>query len=105
MRYIEAETVEKDFISRGLANKFTQEIFIHFYFACHGCSDSTQKVLLNEREIDKIFWESELKIKQLLETTGSNVKALVIYDCCREPFEKLKQNIIKALDIMKDKAG
>ena len=63
MRYIEAETVEKDFITRGLGNKFTQEIFLHFYFACHGCSDHTQKVLLNEREISKIFWESETKIK------------------------------------------
>ena len=97
MRYIEAETVEKDFITRGLGNKFTQEIFLHFYFACHGCSDHSQKVLLNEREVSKIFWDAELKIKRLLGTTGSNVKALVIYDCCREPFEKLKQNIMKAL--------
>ena len=105
MRYIEAEKEEKDFISKGLAHKFTQEIFIHFYFACHGCSDHTQKVLLNEREIGKIFWESETKIKQLLETTGSNVKALVIYDCCREPYEKLKSNIIEALQKMKAKAG
>ena len=90
MRYKEAETVEKDYIMKGLVNKFTQEIFLHFYFACHGCSDSTQKVLLNEREVSKIFWESEEKIKQLLGITGSNVKALVIYDCCREPYEKLK---------------
>ena len=56
MRYIEAETVEKDFIAKGLGSKFTQEIFLHFYFACHGCSDHTQKVLLNEREVSKIFW-------------------------------------------------
>ena len=61
--------------------------------------------MLNEKEVSKIFWESEEKIKQLLGTTGSNVKALVIYDCCREPFEKLKQNIMKALEIMKDKEG
>ena len=59
MRYIEAETVEKDFIGRGLSNKFTREIFLHFYFACHGCADQTQKILLNERDIDKIFWEAE----------------------------------------------
>ena len=78
---------------------------MHFYFACHGCSDHSQKVLLNEREVSKIFWESEEKIKQLLQTSGSNVKALVIYDCCREPFEKLKLNIMKALEIMKDKLG
>ena len=55
--------------------------------------------------MDKIFWEAELKIKQLLGNTGSNVKALVIYDCCREPFEELKQKIMKALDKMKDKEG
>ena len=97
MRYIEAETVEKDFIGRGLSNKFTREIFLHFYFACHGCSDQTQKILLNEREIDKIFWEAELNIKNLLQAAGSNVKAIVIYDCCREPFDKLKAKIEKTL--------
>ena len=44
-----------------------------------------------------MFWESEANIKQLLEITGSNVKALCIYDCCREPFQTLKENIMKAL--------
>ena len=61
--------------------------------------------MLNEREVSKIFWDAELKIKNLLKTTGSNVKALVIYDCCREPYEKLKQKIMEALKIMKDKEG
>ena len=103
MRYIEAETAEKDFIGKGLGHQFTLEIFIHFYFACHGCSDYRQKVLLNEKEIKKIFWESELKIKQLLDITGSNVKALVIYDCCREPYQLLKDKIAKALKKMKQK--
>ena len=70
---------------------------MHFYFACHGCSDHRQKVLLNEKDIDKMFWEAEANIKQLLEMTGSNVKALCIYDCCREPFESLKEKIIEAL--------
>ena len=59
LRYIEAEKTEENFISRGLSDKFTLEIFIHFYFACHGCSDSSQMVLLNEREIEKIFWKAE----------------------------------------------
>ena len=36
---------------------------------------------------------------------GSNVKALVIYDCCREPFEELREKIKKALEIMKNTAG
>ena len=36
---------------------------------------------------------------------GSNVKALVIYDCCREPFEELREKIKKALEIMKNKTG
>ena len=86
MRYIEAETVEKDFITRGLGKKFVHEIFLHCYFACHGCSDHKQKVLLNEKDIKKIFWEPETNVKKLLASTGSNVKALCIYDCCREPY-------------------
>ena len=59
MRHIEAEKVEPNFIKRGLSNWFTHEIFLYCYFACHGCSDHRQKVLLNERDIDKIFWNPE----------------------------------------------
>ena len=76
------------------------EIFLHCYFACHGCSDHKQKVLLNEKDVDKIFWEAEMNVKMLLKTCGSNVKALCVYDCCREPFEALKELVIKALEKM-----
>ena len=97
LRYIEAEKMEKDFITRGLSKQFVHEIFLHCYFACHGCQDHTQKVLLNEKDIDKIFWEPETNVKKLLGTTGSNVKALCIYDCCREPYQPLRDRIIEAL--------
>ena len=62
-RYIEAEKQEKDFISKGLSHKFVQEVFLYFYYAGHGCADHKQIVVLNEQNIDKIFWNVEDKIK------------------------------------------
>ena len=58
--------MEKDFIKRGLNKQFVHEVFLHCYFACHGCSDHKQKVLLNEKDVDKIFWEAEMNVKMLL---------------------------------------
>ena len=62
-RYIEAEKQEKDFIVKGLSHKFVQEVFLYFYYAGHGCADHKQIVVLNEQNIDKIFWNVEDKIK------------------------------------------
>ena len=66
MRYIEAERVEPNFISKGLEDQFTQDILLYSFFACHGCSDHSQIILLNEKSVDKIFWRAEENIKHLL---------------------------------------
>ena len=60
MRYIEAERVEPDFIAKGLSTQFVKEIFLYFYFAGNGCSDHASKIMLNEKNIDDIFWEAEI---------------------------------------------
>ena len=63
MRYIDAEKKEPDFIEKGLAKNFQLEVFYYSYFACHGASDSKQHILLNEKQVDEIFWPAEEKIK------------------------------------------
>jgi hypothetical protein len=63
LRYIEAEKQEPDFIKKGLAENFQLVVLYFAYFACHGASDSRQHILLNEREVDKIFWPAEERIK------------------------------------------
>ena len=52
-----------DFIQRGLASNFQLNVLFYAYFACHGCSDSRQYILLNERKVEKIFWPAEERIK------------------------------------------
>ena len=66
MRYIEAERVEPDFITKGLSTQFMKEIFLYFYFAGNGCSDHTSRIMLNEKNIEDIFWGVEFNIKRLL---------------------------------------
>ena len=95
-RYIDAEREEPDFIQKGLSKNFVNEIFLFVYYAGHGCSDNKQYFVLNERTVDEIFWPAESKIKLILKRAGSNCKALVIYDCCREDYPKARERVIKA---------
>ena len=97
MRYIEAEKQEKDFISRGLAHLFVQDVFFYVYYGGHGCADQKQYFVLNGKDINKIFWRAEEKMKTLLGRCGSNVKMICVYDCCREPYQKLFERISKHL--------
>ena len=101
-RYIDAERQEPDFIARGLSNLFTKEIFVYFYFAGHGCSDNMQKFLLNEKEVKKIFWSAEENIKMVLGSGGSNCKAFVVFDCCREDFVDLRDRVQLAIESQKN---
>ena len=96
LRYIEAEKQEPDFIKNGHAEHFQLEVLYFAYFACHGASDSRQHILLNEREVDKIFWPAEERIKQILGTSGSNCKSIAVFDCCREDIVAAREKIIKA---------
>ena len=77
-----------------MSKVFKLESFVYLYYAGHGCSDNRQYILLNENDIDKIFWAAEAETKTLLKRCGSSCKAIVIFDCCREDYSKLRQNII-----------
>ena len=95
-RYIDAEKQEPDFIARGLGGNFLYEVFLYFYYAGHGCSDNRQMIVLNEKEIDKIFWPAESKIKLILSRSASNCKAMVVFDCCREDYHGAKIRAIES---------
>ena len=95
-RYIDAERQEPDFIARGLSGNFLFEVFLYFYYAGHGCSDNRQMIVLNEKNIDKIFWPAEEKIKLMLKKSGSNCKTMVVFDCCREDYQGAKERAMKS---------
>ena len=75
-----------NFIQKGLVNAFLQEVFVYVYYAGHGCADNHQMFVLNEKSIEKIFWPAEKRIKHMLKNVGSNCKAFVVFDCCREHY-------------------
>ena len=74
---------------------FLFEVFLYIYYAGHGCSDNRQYFVLNEREVAKIFYPAEAKIKKILEISKSNCKSMVVYDCCREDYAELRKKIIE----------
>ena len=50
---------------------FIEEAFMYFYYAGYGCADTKQYILLNEKEVDKIFWPAETNTRHLLAICGS----------------------------------
>ena len=63
----------------------SEEILVFAYTAGHGCADGKQYYVLNEKELDKIFWPFEDKLRQMGETRR-NVKIVAVYDICREDY-------------------
>ena len=55
-----------------------------------------QMIVLNEKEIKKIFWPAEEKFKLILSRSGSNCKLMVVFVCCREDYEGAKKRAIEA---------
>ena len=102
-RYIDAERQVPEFIEKGLSKYFIFEIFLYFYYAGHGCSDHRQQIVLNEKEVKKIFWPAESKIKLICRRAGSNFKAIAVFDCCREDFVGARDRVVKALEKIKTK--
>ena len=60
---------------------------------------------MNEKEVDKIFWPAEKKIKLLLKRAGSNCKAMVVFDCCREDLVEAKNRVIQEISKTKFQLG
>ena len=57
--------------------------------------DLRQYIVLNEKEIEKVFWPMEANMKFISKASGSNFKSMVVYDCCREDIVALKANMIE----------
>ena len=56
---------------------------------------------MNGKKLDTIFWPAEKKIKLILKKAGSNCKAMVVFDCCREDLVGAKERVVGALNKMK----
>ena len=94
---MKAEKETEDFLTKKVKIP-PEEILVFAYTAGHGCADHKQYYLLNEKDVNKIFWPFEDKLRKLGELGGSNVKVVAVYDICREPFEPLKKRISESLD-------
>ena len=56
-RYIKVEEKIPDFLNKTSTVEIPQEeILVFAYTAGHGCADSKQYYVLNENDINKIFW-------------------------------------------------
>ena len=84
-RYIENELMQTDFLNIKDYKQIRGEVLLFAYFAGHGCADTSQYFVLNEKELNKIFWSVEEKLIKLAMLCGSALKVLVVYDICREP--------------------
>lgn len=96
-RYKEAESKEPNFIENGNSNKHVREVFFFVYYAGHGCADVKQYFVLNEKEVNKIFWPAEQKIRLIGKKCGSACKIFVVFDCCREDYVALRNKVEKKL--------
>ena len=62
-RYIQNELYVKDFLTKiDPAEQIKDEVLVFAYFAGHGCGDTKRQFVLNETEIDKVFWPAEDKL-------------------------------------------
>ena len=68
------------------------------YFAGHGSADTKQFFVLNEDDIDKVFWDAEAQLIKLAKRCGNALKVLVVYDICREPIAITRENVRKFHD-------
>ena len=67
-----------------MGHLFKEEVLLVFYYAGHGSMEKDQYIVLNEDDIDKIFWPVEKELRLLGTQCGSSVKIFAINDCCRE---------------------
>ena len=65
-RYIKVEEKFPDFLTKNDPAEIPkEEILVFAYTAGHGCADSKQYFVLNENDIDKIFWPIQEKLRQI----------------------------------------
>ena len=92
-RYKAAEKEIPNFIEKGLSSKFADEVLLFVYYAGHGCMETKQYFVLNEDELNKRFWSAEDKFEKIGIKSGSAVKIIVVNDCCREDYRKLRESM------------
>ena len=52
--------------------------------------------MLNDTEVNKIFWPAESEIKLMLSRCGFTCKTVVVFDCCREDYAKARERVQEA---------
>ena len=61
----------KDFLNKiGRSEQIKDEILLFAYFAGHGCGDTKRSFVLNEADIDKVFWPAEDRLIKLARSCG-----------------------------------
>ena len=95
IRYLENELRKPDFLECKDYQQITSEVLLFAYFAGHGCADTNQYFVLNEDNMDKVFWPAERKLMKLAQKCGVPLKIIVVYDICREPIAVTTENVLK----------
>ena len=88
-----------NFLTEVDQNEIPQEdIFVFVYAAGHGSASQEQYYLLNEDNVDKIFFPLEEKLRKYGQLGESNVKVVAVYDTSRGPYGPLRFKIELALE-------
>lgn len=96
----------KDFLTKlDPAEQIRDEILVFAYFAGHGCGDTKRLFVLNEADMDKVFWPAEDKLIKFARQCGAGLKVLVVFDTCWEPISTTRAQIQKYHDVQKKDIG
>ena len=94
-RFIENELRQPDFLNCAGYEQLTEETFLFCYVAGHGCADTHQKLVLNEIDTKKAFWDIEKELIKLAKLCEKPLKIIVVYDICREPVSTTLESMRK----------
>ena len=53
-----------------MTEQIKDEILLFVYFAGHGCGDTKRMFVLNEADIDKVFWPAEDRLIKFAKQCG-----------------------------------
>ena len=95
-RYIQNELHVENFLTKlDPTEQIRDEILVFAYFAGHGCGDTKRLFVLNEADMEKVFWPAESRLMNFAIQCGSGLKVLAVFDTCWEPIATTRAQVLK----------
>ena len=96
----------EDFLTKvDPAKQIRDEVLVFAYFAGHGCGDTKRLFVLNEADMEKVFWPAEERLINFAKQCGSGLKVLAVFDTCWEPIATTRAQVQKYHDAQQKEIG